>query len=508
MSAAPKQERPNDESNDEIRLMWFETLAEHGVLILRLTLLAAVLAFGYAAFQSWRAPERLVASLEFSLTFAQSREGQYPNGLPFGVGDITAGPIVDMVHTSNAISDYCPLQPFREGLFVELYSPEAQLIDLDYQGRLSDSRLTVVQREQLQQEYLARRATVSGHYRLTFVRAPLCARLPAELVTKTLADVLRVWAEESEIKRGVSNIQINVLTPAVFDVTMPMQDARLIRADLVRTAIRRVMQMITQVGAVPGAELVRLNNVNIAEIRARMGDLNSAWMEPLVMASAVGGGRDAAAWVENALATARRAETTARARSEEYRRMLAEFSGLSGAVGTGPTGPKADSGPSDVQALSPQFDRTFVDRILEMSESYVEYRKELTTSAVTSGVDAVGASDTVAYYERLLAAIRQPTAPQFTKEEIDARIEAVVSEAKALTGKFNELYQEISRVMFRPTSGLYQVLQPVNVQTVKAFDSRRLIILPALAGGVALFGAFVFFLARRHLRQRRYASPQ
>lgn len=185
----------------------------------------------------WSQPTRRASILEFRPTFFGVSQGKYPNGLPFSARDISDLSIIDQVYDGNGLQDYCDRDTFRGGFLVEQRSNESGFLDAEYQARLDDLRLTSVERQALVAEYEAKRAALPLRFRLVFVAPLPCVAMPEVVVAKALTDVLSTWANESEAKRGVLNHQIQVLTPAMLDVGLGVEGSRLLRADLLRTAL-------------------------------------------------------------------------------------------------------------------------------------------------------------------------------------------------------------------------------------------------------------------------------
>ena len=153
---------PEDhDPNDEILLGdLFRPLIQYRRLIWQgafgATVIAALLGGLYLAVQ----PAAWSATLGFRPVFDGADTGRYPNGLAFSSADITASSVVAQVFTKNSLQTYCPIDAFRAGLVVQEASFALQLLSAEYQARLSDTRLTAVDRQRLQDEFAARRTAL------------------------------------------------------------------------------------------------------------------------------------------------------------------------------------------------------------------------------------------------------------------------------------------------------------------------------------------------------------
>jgi hypothetical protein len=495
-------EMRSDDSSAGIDVL--KLIRDHG----RQTMMVAIgtgllVSVAAAVYLLWLQPVRRASVLEFRPTFEGVARGRYPNGLPFAPTDIAAGPVLDLVFDANTVSEYCSREAFRGGFFVEQRSDQSAFLDAEYQGRLAEPRLTSVERQSLQAEYEAKRAALPVQFRLVFVKPRPCAAMPQVVVTKAMTDVLATWASESETKRGVLNLQVEVLTPAVMDVGLSEEGSRLLRADLIRTALWRVVRNVEKVGGIPGAALVRLgsNKTTFAEIEDKVVDLVRSRLEPLVVSAGQSMGRESTIWITETVASAEREQKAAEGRAEAYLTALREYSGAAQTAqasrASAPTGTQG----SDVQTLSPQVDRTFIDRIVEMSEANTTFRRELTESMVLASVEAVTARDRADYYRRLLQSLRAPSGSALSPAQVDARMNEIVDQAKALIADFNSLYDEFSRVSLRAAAAMYQTDKPVTTEVYREFTPRELLMLVAGTFFLTLFLAFGYFIVRDRLRE-------
>jgi hypothetical protein len=489
---------------DEIMLAdVLHPLIGRGRQILQATVVAVAVALILGALYYVTQPVIRTSLVEFKPMFEGADAGKYPNGLPFAVTDIVHSSIVDQVFSKNNLQTFCPRTVFQNGLAVQQNSAAIQFLTLDYQARLADTRLTSVDRQRLQEEYASRRALAPVQYQLVFVQLPECAGLPQTLVAKALSDILEEWAHQSEDKRGVLKIRVPVLSPAIFDQRGIQGENLLIRADLLRTAIARVITNITEVEKIPGSENVRggRKNVSFREVRTELEDLIQARLDPLVAQAGRGLGRRAAGWIEQALQAAVNREAQARQKAETYRLALREYTGVAPVPSASRAGSPGGQSSSDVQALTPQIDRTFIDRIVELSAANTTFRQEITRQEIVAAVDAVDKEAVVAQYKELLAALTRDSGSDMTPESVSGALEQLTGQAKDATQRFNETYEEFSRLALRVGPMMYRVERPAETTTFKSFGGRNFALLIAIViiGFPVLL--VVVILARDHGRR-------
>jgi hypothetical protein len=450
----------------------------------------------------WTQPVRRTSALEFRPTFMGARQWLYPNKLPFSQADIIAASVIDHVYDQNEIGTFCERETFRGGFFVEQRSDQSVMLDWEYQARLSETRITAVERRLAQEEYIAKRQALPLAFRLLFVTPSSCQSMPDTVSAKVMLDTLSTWASESETKRGVLNHQVEVLTPSTLDVSHGGSGGWVLRADLLRTALERIIKNIDEVSALPGAELVRLgkDRLTFLEVRGKLVDLVGARLEPLVMTSGRSLVRESLVWVTETVASAERDQHLAETLAEVQRNALREYSGVAqpGDGNRGSSTSGTSSAGAGTSSMPSQLDRSFIDRIVEMSAANIAFRRELTEAMAKAASDAALAQSRASYYRRLLLSLRESGGPQVTSTDVDKRFEEIVQEGKAATKQFNDLYDEFSRVALRSDSAMYQTDKPVTIEVFRQFTQRAL----AIRVGAVFAGVFVLVFGFGVIRDR------
>lgn len=445
----------------------------------------------------WFQPVRSVSSLEFTPLFAGAAQGRYPNKLPFGPTDVVDSTILSIVYDNNSIKDYCPREVFERAFFVDQQSDEVAFLEAEFNARLSDLRLTTVDRERIQAEYQSRRAALPKNYQVTFVRPQACSKMPPVMVSKVMSDVLSTWASESAEKRGVMRQDIDVLSPSIFDVQSYGGSSVFIRAGVLRGALMRVAENLSAVRTIDGAALIRLQpeGTSFLEVQGRINDLFTFRLIPAVIAAARSGGRETQArdWILETVASSERDQASAEGKVASLNAALREFAETAVPAGgdSGKRAPGADSGGGGI-------DRGVLDLVLGMSKERTEYAQKLTEAIVKESMRAVAARDTAAAYRRLLPAAVASTGPTMTPAELEAELDEIVKQAKALTQRFNDLYLEFSRVSFRTDTAMYRTEKPVSASVYRSMTARQLVMLL----GLVLVGTLVLVFAALVIRGR------
>jgi hypothetical protein len=440
----------------------------------------------------------------FRPTFEGANNGKYPNGLPFSSNDVVDESIVNQVFDSNQMQGYCDREPFRSGFFVEQTSMDLRFLDFDYGARLADTRLTPVQRDQLEAEYHAKRTGMPVEYELVFLLPRTCKSIPPTLVFKALSDVLAAWAHDADTKRGVLKIRASVLTPAILNSAADTTQPGLIRTNLLRQALNRAIANITEIRKIPGSELIRYgkDSLTFDEVQAHLEDLLTAQLQPLIaLAGRNMAGVDSIRWVQEMLTAANIQAQQAQASVQSYVDALREYSGAPVAPATTPNGTSKGFGTSDVQSLTPQIDQTFIDRIVAMSAAHTTFRQTLTTEIVNAAKKSVEKRADVDYYSKLLQSL-QSVSP-ISATEADRQLQQIIARAKDLLIQLDDLYDEFSRVSLRSSGMMYQVTRAPDIETARAFSwPQYALVVVGTAAVTLVLGIFVAFVYDR-FRERK-----
>lgn len=465
-------------------------------LTLSVTAFVATLGFVYLV---WMQPVRTVATLDFSPTFKGASEQipTYPNGVPFSESDILAGNVLDTVFEQNQLADFCALNRFKSSFFVDRQSTEAAFLASDYESRMAQPGLTVIERNRLEAEYQAKRLALPLSLRLVFAEPPECARLPETLIRKSMSDTLTLWADESQRTRGVLSLPISKFQPEAFDP--PADNLALIaRGDLIRTQLSRILATADEAVKAPGAVTVRLKSGDsLPELRARLADVIHV-TEPLIAAAGQAGGRDGLRWAELRLASADATYQSARGQEDVYRRALADYTAQ--AIITEPGMKLPSKSSTDVAQIVPQLDQSFVASVMVLAEDHVKYRQELTERMAKAGLSADPYRAPVIYYQTLVDAIGHGERSSMTAAQINAQLDAVAAQGKALTTRFNELIDEIGRVTLDVASGLYRTTNATTIVRERAFTPELWALMVVLTFFATLILTALWALVRGRLR--------
>jgi len=490
----------------------------------RLVIAAAVVAVAVVAtvVSVWvylRQPVERQSSVEFRLDFEGADKGEYPNGLEFSHAEIIGAPVLTQVYESNGLSRYCRYDHFRNGFFIRESNRELELLGYEYAARLADSKLTAPERARIEDEFRQRRDALRvPQYTLIFLAPTTGEPLPDVLLTKLLSDVLATWAEQAALRRGVLQYQISMLSANVMPQEFLGAEDYLIRLDILRGKINRILENLDMLAELPGAAVQRVGEakLSIAEIRANLYDVLRYKAEPLIgLIRGTGVSTNPmllTRYLENRLFQVRLEKEEAQRKVAMLQDSLSRYMTERGVSigGTQQGAPGQGTGASMPSAtLIPQFGESFIDRLLELAteNSDVEYRQDLTNKIIEAGAVSVTLERDLAYYESLLEAVRRrsPAAGARSAEESAQAIEARLGELYAATLKAieqgNAFYEQLSTHNLNPRTNLYTMAGPFSIRTERAVTARPLMMNSLLVIGLTLILVPLSCLVHNYLSQ-------
>jgi len=466
---------------------------------------AAAFAVGAVAYYLMSPSER-TARVEFRLLFDGADRGQYPNGTPFSAVDIIAAPVLTQVYEKNDLKRYLSYDSLKSGVLVFESSRELDLLNFEYQAKLADSKLLAVDRARVEAEFRQKlEALRVPQLSLQFMVSGRAASPPSHLMEKVLNDILAEWAEQAASQRGAVAHQIELLTPSVILKDTLNTQTMLIRYDLLRRHVDRVLSQIDRLARLPGASTARVgpDKVSLMDLRTSLTDLLDFQLNPLIGRRLVYAMKPNEAalnvlYLEGRLVELRRVRDTTVDRKLQLEAALRAFTSEAVAPGVQRFTEGTQSG------ATPQVSDTFLDRLIDIAgrSSAMDYRTTLTNRIIAAGEAGLEAGQDIAFYEEILRSVRSSAGSRpgdLKAEEVAAVFEQVQTRVVEILTLSNDAYAAISATNLNPRSVLYRLTGPYSVVTVRTVTPRFLMLtglVVIMAGGLlitlAVAGATLF----------------
>lgn len=468
-----------------------------------------------------RQPVERQASLEFRLIFEGADTQLYPNGLAFSTAEIISTPVLSEVYEINDLQRYCTYDQLKNGLFVLESSADLDLLALEYQAKLAEARLTAVDRARLEEEFRQKREALHvPQYKLNFVSPGGGARIPETLMSKVLNDVLATWAEQAAEQKGVLEYQIELLTPNIIVKEFVEAEDYIVRLDILRGKINRIIQNLGRLLELPGANVIRVgeNRISLPEIRVNLEDILRYKVEPMVGSiRATGLSRNTtllSQYLENRLFQIRLENREADSKVRVIQDSLRSYMMDRGTVAIPERADTSGGGSGGIipgtPALIPQFGESFLDRLVAISSqnSDVEYRQKLTDEVIEAGEATVSFERERAYYEELLSSVRRlsPDGTRGTPDPaavraIEARFDEIYAAVVGALEQANAVYEVLSAQNLNPRTNLYTIISPFTIATQRAIGLRTLGLYGLLVVMVSLIVVSLACLIHHYFRR-------
>ena len=481
------QHHATDPQEDEISLRpYFEIIWRYRKVIGQLTAGVAIL-FVIGAIGLWAMkPTEKIASIQFRLLFDGASKGQYPNGTPFSASEVVATPVLLAVYEANDLQKYGKYEAFKDALFVQQSNPELDMLDDEYQAKLSDTKLTSVDRARIEAEFKKKRETLQDPvFSLTLRRSERFTNLPADLAEKLLTDTLNTWAKIAAEQKGAVKYNIPTFSRNVFPQDFINSEDYIVAIDIVRSKVDRILKSIDLLAALPGAQIVRVgkDQVALAEVRANLEDIVRFKLQPLVgYIRQTGLSKDQrllTSYLENQLFQIQLDRKQADGKVAALQNSMRDYIQSRGSLAVGDT--KAGGGVAGLTggtpAMIPQFGESFLDRIVQMTtqNTDVKYRQDLTDRIIEQSITATGYEKEQQYYQDVLQTVRgAPPVAAGSRDaavaESNKRFAASIDGILKAIDQVNAIYDAISKQNLNPSTMLYTVTAPFSLLTVQALN--------------------------------------
>jgi hypothetical protein len=463
-----------------------------------------------------RQPVERHVSVEFRLLFDGADRGEYPSGLRFSPAEIISTPILSEVYGANQIERYTTFEEFKGAIFVLESNKDLDLLSYEYQTRLADSRLSPVDRARFEDEFRQKREALrQAQYTINFL-APNRGRVPPMLMSKTLDDILSRWAEDAALRKGALQYQVPVLTPNVLQRNFIATEDYIVRLDVLRGKIIRILENLDQLAALPGGAVARVseNRISLGELRANLEDILRYRLQPLVgLIRTTGLSQDhrlLLRYLEDRLFQIRLDQREAQAKLIALRDALRAYTVERPAPAAGPEGQGS-------QALIPQVGETFLDRLISLAgqnNNDVEYRQTLTDRIIEAGQASVSLEKEATYYEEMMASVRglPPSAASRQAdaaplELIDRQFDEIYQAVVGTLEQAQVLYEEISTQNLNPRTHLYGITHPSSMRMERALTISTLALYSLLVFLVSLVVVPLFCLIHHFLVHPGVGQP-
>jgi hypothetical protein len=480
--------------------------------IIGLAMLAVIIGYIVVAAAVFAlAPSQRTTTLPFRLEFEGADRGEYPNGTKFAAAEIVTTPVLLRVYKDNNLGRFMDFDEFSNAVIVLQSNRAHDELSREYQARLSEPKLTAVDRERIQREYQLKLDSLSkDQYSINYVGSGVSGRLPETLERKVLHDVLRAWADFVSKEQHVLEYRVAVLAPDIVAAVPPQNTNPVIAAQMLRSNILRVLANISQIRSLAGSELVRTaDGFSLDDISFRFDELVRFRLEPIahrIAAAGLDNRAESIRFLEAQLAYDERQLAALKRAAESHEKALAIYMNRLGEGNSADavtlTPPVQGSAPGQ-ETVMPQLNESFIDRLISLTSNYgdSEYRQRLTDDYRRASLSILPLEQAVAYDRSVVAAMRSPGASDgITREQARQDIDAARSEVRNLVLKVHEIYRLLSRSL-NPSKELLTVTGGQSTRVERAVGIKRLALYGILTCFIALPIIVILCLIHNRIRE-------
>lgn len=437
-------------------------------------------------------PTERTTSQSLRLDFEGASNGRYPNGTAFTPSDIVSGPILNRVYQDNRLSDYVNFGEFSRSIFVLESNREYEELAAAYLARLSDPKLTPIDRERLQKEFDQKSQSISkNEYAISYVRRVGFRGVPELLARKVLLDALNEWADSAVNQRHVILYQVSALGADIFNPTSVESQNLVAAIEVLRSKLLRVTRNITVLQRLPGALLARTprERVSLDELKLHIDEIIRFRLDPLLLSvhqSGLDNTVTTLQFLQSQLAYDQRELAAAEQGATSIRETLSMYEehAASGTQSTSVSRPQDTMKPAtqsgSSEAVMPQIGDTFIDRLLNLTgrAEDVKYRQKLADDYRHAFELTIPLQQAVAYDQSVLAQLSGPrgSAKLTDPPAVRAEIESARADGRKLVGQMNELYLIISRNL-TPSTQLFTLTSTPTTRDLRSLNLSRTLVL-------------------------------
>lgn len=467
-------------------------------------------------------PTQRMMIQKFRLVFDGAGKGLFPSGVPFGPEDIVSRSVLSEVFEKSQLAQYGKFDDFQLAFYVSSTpSPRLEALDADFNAKLSNPKLTLVERNQLEKDYADKRNGLLNSVNLMLnmdIDRPIVRAMPATVREKVLNSILGVWAEQAVQRKGATKYQIPVLGKNILQKDFLTDEEYFIAMDILQEKFNKLLATIDGILTLPGAKTFRSagpDGMRLVEIRSNLEDTLQFKLQPLMNNVRTCGvfRKDKEVtllYIQGRLfdIMLRKKETADRAKVlaeavESYSQNRRGLVGEHGTADGGAPGASSLTGKSGgVTAMIPQLGESFLDRIVDLAGKNTDlaFRQDMTERIAKEGIIQAKQQREETWYKDMLAAFTaefgdaasRPFSPSDAgRAEISAsvqgKIDSIFQDLATKAGQVESLYDQITASNLNARTEMYLVQEAAYKET-----ERSLSLVQAAMYGVFLLIASVF----------------
>ena len=430
-------------------------------------------------------PVERIASMDITPTFPGAREGRYPNRAPYSPQDIVSNAIVEPVWRAQGLERSVELSELCRNIQVVQGGREVESIRSEYAQKLSNSKLTMAERTELEAEFASRMKAVSAAT-LTISVACGGTGIPAEQLGSFLAALPVEWARASDAS-GASSYDYPIPSAkelrasATALASQSAAAANLLHAERVKEHVDALVRAGAALAALPGSSGVRdAAGGSVADLNQEVESIRRNLVIPAYIDMLAGARAGDPAGYSAIRSTRLQLLESELEQAKERARVLREaFQAYADETKMRRQEQAASAGsdPRSTGVLA-NVDASFIDRVIEQAVKNrdIDYRRELSDRSVKADLDVVERTSELAFETWLDREVQSKQGPQRAPETVAAELAALTDRVAGLTDRAQEILRVLSARNLNPASAMFKVDSPPAVRAVRTLDARTVVL--------------------------------
>jgi hypothetical protein len=408
---------------------------------------------------------------EVTLTFPGASEGKLPNGTPFNVLEIASAAVVEPVWRSQALDKDIPIDDLLRSLTVTRKGREARALADLYQSKLSNTKLTVLERDTIEKEWRAELDALKNSSVLLTL-SDSHNRLSDEQITQFLGVLPKAWATWSDAI-GARNYDYPIPSAAELrasEAQLSWQEgsgmgvgATVRHFERLKDFTDTLSLTLVQLSKLPGSDAVRDSRdaslTDLAqEIRAMSRNVViPAYIEALAIAKT----NDPRGYQALRAARMQLQESQYRDAKERALVLKSVFDDFMEVTtrGAGRVKSSSEADKESQTSLVANVDGTFIDRVIDQAvlSRDVSYRRELTEKRLEAELDIVRFSSALAFESWLDESVDDQIAQDAVRGGSSKQTKVLTEQAAQLGNRVADLMGLLAQRNFNSAAATYRV---------------------------------------------------
>jgi len=452
--------------------------------------------------------------VEVTLIFPGASDGKLPNGTPFNVLEMSSATVVEPIWRSQGLESRIPLDELLRSLTAMRGGRDARALSELYQSKLSNPKLTVLERDAIEKEWRAGIAALnSSAVLLTMTDSK--NRLSDEQITQFLSALPKVWATWSDAL-GARTYDYPLPSGAELRASESQLSGEAGTMVLAGAVVRHFERLkdfndtlaltLASLSKLPGSDAVRdgrgasLTDL-VQEVRAMSRNMViPAYIEALATAKV----KDPRGYQALRAARMQLQESQYKEAEEQALVLKQVFDDFMEVTGSGAKKTQSSDGQNNEQqtGLIANVDGTFIDRVIDQAvlSRDVSYRRELTEKRLQAELAVVRLASALEFENWLDKSVNEQIGADVVQGGASQQVKLLTDQTAELGNRTAVVMGLLAQRNFNSAAAAYRVDGEAMVFSTPAMSTKT-----ALTAGLGLWALTMLLVGALAVRSSQSA---